>query len=111
MTAPTQSTPAPRRARWPQPSGAYTRRVWLAGVGLVLFLALYFLLAGWFLFTAYRLTLGAEAPAFSGYAVGICALFLAVFMLKPIFFVRRRRVDGAGAVTQAQQPRLFASLF
>src|SRR5260370_8152089 len=104
MTTTIQSEPAPLPAQLPQPSPAYKRRVWLAGAGLVLFLALYFLLAGWFLFTAYRLTLGAEAPAFSGYAVGICALFFAVFMLKPIFFLRRGCLHGALVLTPAHQP-------
>src|SRR5260370_686673 len=111
MTTTVQSEPAPLPAQLPQPSAAYQRRVWLAGACLLLCQARYFLAGGWLLFPAYRRTLGAGAPAFSGYAVGICALFLAVFMLKPIFFVRRGRVDGAVEVTQAQQPRLFAFLF
>ena len=46
-------------AQLPQPSTAYKRRVWLAVVGLAVFITLYFVLAGWFLYTAYRLTIGA----------------------------------------------------
>ncbi len=111
MATPNRTQPATLLAELPQPSTAYKRRVWLAVAGLVLFLALYFLLAGWFLFTAYRLTAGADSPTFSGYAVGICALFLAVFMLKPVFFVRHGRVNDSVEVTAQQQPRLFAFLY
>lgn len=93
-----------------QPSTAYKRRVWLAVTGLALFLALYFLLAGWFLFTAYRLTARADQATFTGFAVGFCALFLGVFMLKPLFFVKRGGVAGALEITRPEQPRLFAFL-
>jgi Zn-dependent protease with chaperone function len=111
MTTTILSEPAPLLAQLPRPSAAYKRMAWLAGAGLVLFLALYFLLAGWFLWTAYRLTLRADDATFTGYAVGICALFLAVFMLKPMFFVRRGSVEGTVEINQAQQPRRFAFLY
>src|SRR5213083_995477 len=99
VAMPIRTQPAMLLAQLPQPSPAYKRRVWLAVTGLALFLALYFLLAAWFLFTAYRLTVAADSPAFSGILVGICALFLAVFMLKPVFFVKHGSVDDAVEIT------------
>ncbi len=111
VAMPIRTQPAMLLAQLPQPSPAYKRRVWLAVTGLALFLALYFLLAAWFLFTAYRLTVAADSPAFSGILVGICALFLAVFMLKPVFFVKHGSVDDAVEITAQQQPRLFAFLY
>jgi hypothetical protein len=43
-----------------KPSLAYKRSAWLAMGGLTIFLLLYFMLAGWFLLTAYRLTFGGQ---------------------------------------------------
>ena len=94
-------------AQLPQPSTAYKRRVWLAVVGLAVFITLYFVLAGWFLYTAYRLTIGAGSAEFMGYLVGACALFLAVLMLKPLFYVERGGTEGSIEITKQQQPRLF----
>ena len=48
-------------AQLAQPSAAYKRRVWLAAASLAGFVTLYFLLAAWFLYTAYRLTVGADS--------------------------------------------------
>ena len=98
-------------AELPQPSRAYKRRVWLAVTGLAIFIALYFLLAGWFVYTAYRLTIGASEAVVPGYLVGGCALFLAVMMLKPVFFVKHGGTEGSVEITPEQQPRLFAFLY
>lgn len=95
----------------PQPSPAYRRKVWVAMLSLLAFVGLYVLLVGWFLFTAYRLTLGATSFDLMGYLVGVSALFLAVFMLKPVFFVKRGRTKGAVEVTERQQPRLFRFIY
>jgi Zn-dependent protease with chaperone function len=110
MTTTLPDDPAARLLQLAQPSPAYKRKVWLAVAGLALFLVLYFLLAGWFLWTAYRLTVGADQPTFTGYLVGVCALFLGVFMVKPLFFVKRGSVAGAVEITRQEQPRLFAYL-
>ena len=91
-------------------SASYKRRVWLAVTALVAFMLLYFFLAGWFLYTAYRVLIVADAFTFSGLAVGVGALFLAVFMLKPLFFVKRGTLDDMLEVTARDQPRLFAFL-
>ncbi|HEX7987862.1 MAG TPA: M48 family metallopeptidase, partial [Duganella sp.] len=78
------------------------------------FVLLYFALAGWFLLTAYRLTFLADSQGKHvvwGYAMAVCALFLAFFMLKAIFSVRNAKVDGMLELTREQQPRLFDFLY
>lgn len=94
------------------PSSTYKQRAWLALVSLALFMALYFFLAGWFLWTAYRL-LGAVSgtDAFANAVVGASAAFLALFMLKALFFVKHGGAPDAVEVTRAEQPRLFEFLY
>src|SRR5258708_29753784 len=70
----------------------------------------YFFLAGWFLYTTYRVLFVADAFTFAGFAVGVGGLFLAVFMLKPLFFVRRGTLDQMLEVSARDQPGLFAFL-
>ncbi|HKX43735.1 MAG TPA: M48 family metallopeptidase [Burkholderiaceae bacterium] len=113
MQATTPAQPSPLLAKLAKPTPAYKRRAWLAMAGLALFVALYFALAGWFLLTAYRLTIGADAAAksaFWGWIVGACAAFLAVFMLKAVFFVKHGGADDGIEITPAQQPELFRFL-
>ena len=97
-------------ARLAQPSRTYRRGVWAAVAGLTVFVALYMLLAAWFLRTAYHLTLGADRAIFSGWIVGLAALLLAVFMLKAVFFVKHGAAQGALELTADVHPRLFAFL-
>ncbi|HJW12794.1 MAG TPA: M48 family metallopeptidase, partial [Albitalea sp.] len=109
----TSLQPSPLIAKLAKPTPAYKRRAWLAMAGLALFVTLYFALAGWFLLTAYRLTIGADAAAksaFWGWIVGACAAFLAVFMLKAIFFIKHGGTDDSVEITPAQQPELFRFL-
>jgi Zn-dependent protease with chaperone function len=82
--------------------------------GLLAFMLLYFALAGWFLFTAYRLTFLADSggkQAVWGYVMAACALFFAFFMLKGIFSVRNAKIEGMRELTREQQPRLFDFLY
>src|SRR5262245_21021328 len=105
------SAPAPLLPELAQPSDAYRRRVWLAAASRSRFLIPYLLLAGWFLLTAYQLTVGAaDTENGGGWFVGLAALFLAVFMLKGVFFVRRGGSESRIEITRDQQPRLFAFL-
>ena len=109
----TAAQPSPLLAKLAKPTSAYKRQAWLAMAGLVVFMLLYFALAGWFLLTAYRLTLGAGAggkDAFWGWIVAACALFLAVFMLKAVFFVKHGKTDDSVEVTPQDQPELFRFL-
>ncbi|WP_217428477.1 M48 family metallopeptidase [Rugamonas rivuli] len=78
------------------------------------FVLLYFALAGWFLYTGYRLIFLADIAgknALLGYLMAACALFLAFFMVKAIFSVRSAKFDGLLELTAEQQPRLFAFLY
>jgi Zn-dependent protease with chaperone function len=95
------------------PTSAYKQRAWLAMGSLLLFVALYLFIAGWFVSTAFRLIAGAVTggkDAFVGVFLGLCAAFLAVFMLKALFFVKHGGQSDDLEVTPAQQPRLFAFL-
>ncbi|MFC4277005.1 M48 family metallopeptidase [Achromobacter aloeverae] len=99
----------------PRPTRAYRNRAWIAVGGLLVFMVLYLGLAGWLVYTAYRMLAGAISSstgdgAFLGYAVGACAAFLAAFMLKGLFFVKRGSIDDEYEVKADTQPELFAFL-
>ena len=113
MTSPNKAQPSSLVARLAKPTAAYRRHAWLAVAALAMFMLLYLGLAAWFLFTAWRLTLGSQAGsgnAFWGWIIGGCAAFLAVFMLKAIFFVSHGSSSGTLEITAAEQPRLFEFL-
>lgn len=113
MDAQPAAQPSPLIAKLAKPSSAYKRRAWAAMAGLALFVVAYFALAAWFLFTAYRLTLGADSggkDAFWGWVIGLCAAFLAVFMLKAVFFVKHGGTDDSIEIKPEQQPELFRFL-
>lgn len=96
------------------PTPAYKRHAWFAVAGLMLFVVLYFLLAGWFGWTSYRLLAGSLKGgdnAFWGGVIGVCAAFLAIFMLKALIFVKHGGESQDIEITAKQQPRLFEFLF
>lgn len=113
MDTRTAAQPSQLLAKLAKPTPAYKRQAWFAMAGLVVFVLLYFALASWFVLTAYRLTIGAGTggkDAFWGWVIGACALFLAVFMLKAIFFVKHGGTDDSIEITPGQQPELFRFL-
>jgi Zn-dependent protease with chaperone function len=93
-----------------RPTKAYRTHAWLAMAGLTVFIVLYLALASWFSWTAYRLLAGVVhgGDAFWGLIAGIGSAFLAVFMLKALFFVQHRYAIDDIEVTAQEQPRLFA---
>lgn len=97
------------------PSASYRRHAWFATAGLVAFVVLYFALAGWFCWTAWRLLSGAFDARGDGMlisiGVGVCAAFLAVFMLKAVFFIDHGAGEEDVELTPAEQPRLFEFLY
>jgi Zn-dependent protease with chaperone function len=97
------------------PTANYRRQAWLATGGLLLFVAGYFALAGWFAWTAYRLWAGvanAAADSVIGDLIGgTAAAFLAVFMFKALVFVKRGQAVEDLEITSAEQPALFAFLY
>ena len=93
-----------------RPSPLYRRQVWLAVMGLLLFISVYLALAGWFCWGAYQIIMetvaGQRAPLF-GYLLGGCSAFLGLFMLKAVFFIQRGSGSRDHEVTEADQPQLF----
>jgi Zn-dependent protease with chaperone function len=105
--------PAAKLAALSRPSSAYKRSARLAVAGLLAFVALYFGLASWFLYTAWRLVVSAQHTAntpFWSYVSAVVALTFGVFMLKAIFAVRNAQPEGLLEVKADEQPRLFAYL-
>src|SRR5688500_5602049 len=97
-------------AELPRPSSSYKRQVWLAVTGLLVFIVLYFVLAGWFIWTAWRMTAGWETITPEGVFIAFCALFLAVMMLKGLLYVNHGATEGSVEITEDEQPRQFAFL-
>jgi len=93
------------------PSAAYKRHAWLAMLGLTVFIALYFALSAWFAWTAWRLLGGMFGANGNfdlwGFVAGVCAAFLAVFMLKALFFIQHRGTIEDIEITRAEEPELF----
>jgi Zn-dependent protease with chaperone function len=104
--------PADVAAQLTRPSASYKNSARLAVAGLLLFVLLYCALAGWFLFTFYKVFFkGAGGGAgLVAWIFGLCALFLGVFMVKAIFSVKNAKPEGLLEVTREGQPRLFAFL-
>jgi Zn-dependent protease with chaperone function len=103
---------APRSAITALPP-SYTRQAWLAVAALLGFVVAYFGLAGWFLFTAWRLSFGSGSggsDAVWSFIVAICAAFLAVMMIKAVFFIQRGQLEGLTELKPSEEPRLFAFL-
>ncbi len=96
-----------------QATPIYKRRAWFAVAGLMLFVLLYLLFAGWFAYTAYKLFASIAAGNRNILGVGLvgaCAAFLAIFMLKALFFIDRSDLSGNIEITADQHPRLFEFL-
>lgn len=93
------------------PTKGYKRQAWLALAALLFFVVLYLALAGWFVNTAIRLfgAMGGPSP-FLSFVMGLCSAFLAVFMLKALFFIKRGSDDNKLEILREEQPRLFAFL-
>ena len=89
---------------------AYRRHAWIASGVLFFFVALYVFLAGWFLLTAWRLggALPAAPSVFEPLIGAVCAVFMSVFLLKGLVFVKRGSTGNSREVTREEQPRLFA---
>jgi Zn-dependent protease with chaperone function len=92
-------------------SAAYKRHAWLAMLGLATFIVLYFALSTWFAWTAWRIASGMFGVDGDfdlwGFVAALCSAFLAVFMLKALFFIQHRYEIDDIEVTRDQQPRLF----
>lgn len=101
-------------ADYSEPGKSYRQRAWLAMAMLLVFIVLYLFISGWFVWTAWSLLkasfLGGGGGVFWGILAGVVAAFLAVFMLKALFFVNHGGSSDDIEITAAEQPRLFAFL-
>lgn len=106
--------PAQVPADLTQPSAVYKRRAWLAVASLGFFVGLYFALAGWFCWTAWKrfqdMVASSGEAAVLDLAIGTAAAFLALFMLKALFFVKRGGASDDIELKPSEQPRLFEFL-
>lgn len=95
------------------PTSKYKRQAWLAMAGLLGFLLFYFCLALWFAVSGIRLLLEAYPQGLGGlfqWIVGFSAVFLAAFMLKALFFVKKGGLANDIEITEADEPKLFSFL-
>ncbi len=97
-----------------KPSASYRKHAWLAVLGLLIFVVVYFALAAWFSWSAYQIiyetTQGLREPLL-GYLVGGCSAFLGLFMLKALFFIKHSDEVNDFEVTPDSQPKLFQFLY
>jgi Zn-dependent protease with chaperone function len=94
-------------------SKQYKWHAWQAMVALIVFVACYVGLSSWFAWKAYKLIVLSFGGAKSGiliFGLGLCAAFLAVFMIKALFFVNRNDHTLDLEVTAKGQPELFEFL-
>ena len=92
-----------------KPSKRYLAQAWLAMLGLAGFIGGYLTLAAWLAWTSYRLFVAAnEGGEVANFFVGLGSLFLSLFLLKAIFFIKRAKSSDNIEITEADQPRLFS---
>ena len=91
----------------------YRRHAWLAMIGLVAFAVLYLALTVWFAWSAWRLLGQGFGPqgGLLQIIMGFGAGFLAIFMLKGLFFRKANEQPKEFEVTPEDQPRLFEFLY
>jgi len=98
-------------AGFTRPSVSYKRKAWLAVVGLVTFIVLYLALTAWFAMTGINRLLALNAhSSLVDFLVCACSLFLAVFLIKALFFIKKGEYAGVIELKRAEQPGLFAFL-
>jgi Zn-dependent protease with chaperone function len=96
------------------PTAAYRRHAYLAFTAVLSFIALYFALTGWLMWTTYdsvRMALHPGAPSFGLIALAVFTGVLSLFLVKAlVFVVKRRETSEELELTAAEHPRLFAFL-
>ncbi|MCA3779418.1 MAG: M48 family metalloprotease [Burkholderia sp.] len=98
-------------AGFTRPGASYRRKAWLAVAGLITFIVLYLALTVWFAWTGINRLLALNAH--SGpldFLVCACSLFLTVFLVKALFFIKKGDYAGVIELKRAEQPGLFAFL-
>jgi len=93
-----------------QATSSYRRQAWVAMASLLGFVLLYLALAAWFSWSGIRMLLYASQVGLEGllqWVVGLSAVFLAVFMIKALFFVRKGGEPDHLEVSAETEPALF----
>jgi Zn-dependent protease with chaperone function len=96
------------------PGPAYKRQSKVALLSLLLFIALYLSLTGWFGWTAYNYFVNAnqvEQGPLIAYLFSAAAAFLTVFLAKGLFFVSHGGEISDIEITPEQEPELFRFLY
>lgn len=97
-----------------KPNAHYKRQAWLAMFGLLMFVVLYLALTTWFAGTAVAMFIqindGAKNVVFLAIA-GVSSGFLALFMIRALFFVKQGGQTDDLEVTAKDQPALFEFLY
>ena len=109
MAAPYPQGPASVPAGLADAPSGYKTRAYLAVAALLGFVVLYVALTGWFAykgFTLLRDSLAGGNHAFAGAAAGLLCAFLAIFLGKALFFIRRGANDDLIEVG-ADEPALL----
>ena len=96
------------------PGKKYKQQIVLASLAIIAFIFMYFGLAFWFLYKAYRLF----ADLFSGgtdgilrFMVALLITFLGIFMLKAIFFLYRKNKTEGNEIKKEDEPQLFEFIY
>jgi Zn-dependent protease with chaperone function len=98
-------------AAFTRPSASYRRHAWIAVASLLLFIGLYLALTVWFIATGWsELAKVGSADGFLPALAGAASLFLAAFLIKALFFMKKGAYSGGIELTRVSQPRLFAFL-
>ncbi|MDH5630819.1 MAG: M48 family metalloprotease [Gammaproteobacteria bacterium] len=95
-----------------KPTAKYRKHAWYAVFGLLLFVVVYFSLAFWFSWSAYKmfvLASYASKPLVIYLAAG-CSAFLGIFMFKALFFIQHDDKINDIEVKEQDQPELFKFL-
>lgn len=102
--------PADVPAAFTRPGAAYRRHAWIAVGSLLLFIAVYLALTAWFVFIGYSELTKIGNGGLLRVAMGCSSLFLAVFMIKGLFFLRKGEGHDGIELKRSEQPRLFTFL-
>lgn len=93
------------------PTKSFTKHVWFAIIGLILFIGLYILLTVWFGKLAYNLFTTPDSD-FWDILLGIGFAFLSLFMVKSLFFLNKREENPLHKyLTKEEEPVLFDYLY
>ena len=93
-----------------KPTQSFKKHVWLSVMGLLLFMALYFVLTLWFGKLSYNLFMGKGGGI--NYLLAAGFAFLSLFMLKSLFIFRKREKDPLRKYLSAKdEPILFDYLY